>query len=315
MKLKFVWNLVKQTSMEWWEDNTFRMAAAIAFYTVFSLAPVLIIAVAIGGLLLNDAGYSVRTDLANELGGLVGDAGAKTIEQVLDSASASVHTPWALVVSTITILIGSSMVFIELQAALNDIWGVEPNPENSVLRKLLFARLRSFGIVLAVGLLLVVSLVLSTMLQIFQNHLDQWLPAGAWLWNGLNLAIWIVLVAILFAMIYKFLPDVRIRLKNVVIGALFTSVLFSLGKYVIGMYLGHTSYGSSYGAAGSFVVFLVWVYYSALICLFGAEFTHVYSRYLGERLQAEEFAAPKRDEKGEELAEPSKERSHRAVAR
>lgn len=297
------WQLIKQTSLEWWEDNTFRMAAAIAFYTIFSLAPVLIVAVAIGGLFLDDAEQSVRADLANELGALVGEAGGEAIEQVLDQASASASTPQALLISVLTILVGSTMVFIELQAALNEIWGVESKPRNSLLRQFLMARVRSFGIAMTVGLLLVISLVLSTTLQIFQNHLDRWLPAGAWLWNGLNLVVWILLVAVLFAMIYKFLPDVRIRWINVIIGAIVTSLLFSLGKYVIGLYLGHASYGSYYGAAGSFVVFLVWVYYSALICLYGAEFTHVYARLKRERVDTEEYAAPARDEKGREFEE------------
>lgn len=298
-----LWTLLKQTSIEWWEDNTFRMAAAIAFYTIFSLTPVLIVAVAIGGLLLDDADYSVRADLADELGTLVGPEGGKAIEQVLASASTSPHTPQAIFISAMTILIGSTMVFIELQAALNEIWGVELKPHTSMIRQLIMARVRSFGIAMMVGLLLVVSLVLSTALSIFQNFLDEWLPSGVSVWGALNSAVWIILVAVLFAMIYKFLPDVEIHWKDVAVGAVVTSLLFSLGKYVIGVYLGHASYGSSYGAAGSFVVFLVWVYYSALICLFGAEFTHVYARMIGDRLHSKEFAEPTHDEKGKELAD------------
>lgn len=303
MNWLMLWTLIKQTAIEWWEDNTFRMAAAIAFYTIFSLAPVLIVAVALGGLLLDDADYSVRTDLAHELGTLVGQEGGKAIEQVLQAASASAHTPQAILFSAITILIGSTMVFIELQAALNEIWGVELKPHTSMIRQLIMARVRSFGIAMMVGLLLVVSLVLSTALTVFQNYLDRWLPSGIGVWDALNSVVWIVLVAVLFAMIYKFLPDVEIHWKDVGVGAVVTSLMFSLGKYVIGVYLGHASYGSSYGAAGSFVVFLVWVYYSALICLFGAEFTHVYARLIGEHLHSKDFAEPAPDEKGKELAD------------
>lgn len=295
--------MLKQTSKEWWEDNTFRMAAAIAFYTIFSLAPVLVVAVAIGDLLLDEVDYSVRTDLAAELGKLVGEEGGKAIDQVLESAGSSAPTLQAILATAITILVGSTMVFIELQSALNEIWGVKVKPHAGLVRKFFIDRLRSFGIALTVGLLLVVSLVLSTLLQIVQNRLEASLPAGAWLWSSLHLVIWIFLIAVLFAMIYKFLPDVQIPWKNVVVGAVVTSLLFSLGKFVIGVYLGHASYGSSYGAAGSLVVFLIWVYYSALICLYGAEFTHVYTRMLGERLHSEEFAEPTDDEKGAALSD------------
>ncbi len=284
--------LLKETSLDWWMDNTFRMAAAVAFYTIFSLAPVLVMAESIGGLLLDNANYSVREELASELGTLVGTEGGKAIEQVLEAASNSAHTPQAILTSLITILIGSTMVFLELQAALNEIWGVKPKPRASVVRQFLWARMRSFGIALIVGMLLVVSLVFSTMLQIFQRHLDEWVPAEAWLWRNLNLATWFLLVTVLFAMIYKFLPDVQLAWKNVLVGAVVTSLLFSIGKAIIAAYLGHASFASVYGAAGSFVVFLVWVYYSSLICLYGAEFVQVYTRLSGEQLSPEEFAVP-----------------------
>lgn len=299
--LHFGWTLLKETSWDWWEDNTFRMAAAIAFYTIFSLAPVLIVTEWIGSLLLDEIDFTVRRDLANELGILIGAEGAKAIEVVLEQASASVRTPFGLLVSLFTILIGSTMVFLELQSGLNEIWGVKPKLQASIVKQFLMARVRSFGIAMMVGLLLVTSLVLSTILQIFQRRLDEWIPSGAWLWSSLNFATWILLVAMLFAMIYKFLPDVRLPWRNVILGAVVTSLLFSFGKFIIAIYLGHATFASAYGAAGSFVVFLVWVYYSALICLYGAEFTHAYTRLRGDHPPAEEFAEPEKSGKGEDL--------------
>lgn len=293
-------DLLKSTAVEWWNDNTFRLAASLAFYTIFSLAPVLIIAVALAGLVFNEGGsQSIRHHLANEIGMLVGGEGRDAIRQVLIKASVQANSPVAAVVGVVTMLIGSTFVFAELQSALNMIWDVEADPTSSMIRGFIRDRLRSFGVALAVGFVLVVSLLVSTVLSTAQRWLDSYLPGAPWVWRTLNLVAWLILVTVLFAMIYKYLPDVRIEWRDVIIGALVTAALFSLGKFLIGAYLGQMAFGSAYGGAGSFVVLLIWVYYSALICFFGAEFTQVYARRYGSKIRPQPHAVRvgrKRDE-------------------
>lgn len=291
MPLRDIFDVLKATFLEWWNDNTFRLAASLAFYTIFSLAPVLVIAVALAGLVFDQGGSeTIRQDLADEIGTLVGPEGRAAVEQVLEGASVDRGSPAAAVIGIVTVLIGSTFVFAELQSALNMIWDVRVDPTRSMIRGLVRDRLRSFGIALSVGFVLVVSLVVSTALSAAQNQLNNYLPGVSWLWRIANLLAWLVLVSGLFAMIYKYLPDVEITWRDVAIGALVTAVLFSIGKFAIGAYLGRMAFGSAYGGAGSFVVFLIWVYYSALICFFGAEFTQVFARRYGSRIRPQEHA-------------------------
>jgi membrane protein len=290
MHLHDLIDLLKSSAVEWWNDNVFRLASSLAFYTIFSLAPVLVIAVAVGGLIFVDGSMSVREGLANEIANLVGAEGGKAVEQVLGSASMETSSPTAAVVGILTVLAGSTFVFAELQSALNQIWDVQADPTRGMIRAFLRDRLRSFGIALAVGFLLIVSLIASTALNAAQDRLDAVLPGAGWLWRALNAVTWLILVAILFAMIYKYLPDVRITWRDVAIGAVVTACLFSVGKYVIGLYLGRMAFGTAYGGAGSFVVFLIWIYYSALICFFGAEFTQVFARRYGSKIRPQAHA-------------------------
>lgn len=290
MRVRELIDLLKATAREWWNDNTFRLAASVAFYTIFSLAPVLVIAVALAGFIFENGSESIRRDLANEVGTLVGPEGRDAVAQVLERASVESGSPLAATIGMITVLIGSTFVFVELQSALNLIWDVEADPTTSMIRGFLRDRMRSFGIALAVGFILVVSLIVSTALSTAQAQLEAYLPGGAWLWRSLNLLAWLILVTLLFAMIYKYLPDVRITWRDVAIGAFVTAVLFSVGKFLIGAYLGRMAFGSAYGGAGSFVVFLIWIYYSALICFFGAEFTQVYARRFGSKIRPQRHA-------------------------
>lgn len=190
----------------------------------------------------------------------------------------------------IALILGSSVVFAELQSALNQIWGVKSEVRRGLILDLVLDRLRSFSIALGVGFLLLVSLVLSAALSALQDYMTNWMPSVPWLWQAGNIVISLIVVAVLFAMIYKYLPDVQIEWHDVWIGAAFTSFLFNGGKYLISIYLGHAAVGSAFGAAGSFAVLLVWIYYSALISFFGAEFTQVYARRHGRQLQPEDHA-------------------------
>jgi membrane protein len=188
------------------------------------------------------------------------------------------------------LLVGSTAVFADLQQSLNQIWQVRSKPQRSTWKTLVGVRMRSFGIVLAVGFLLLVSMVFSALLNGFQNMISDQIQRVAWLWSLLNTMISFGIITMLFAMIYKYLPDVRIAWRDVMVGAAITSVLYSIGKYLIGYYLGTVAIASSYGAAGSFVILLIWIYYSALICFFGAEFTHVFAKWSGERIVPESYA-------------------------
>ena len=282
------WLLLKNTGIEWWKDNTFRLAASLAFYTIFSVAPVLLIAVGAASLFF--ARETAVNRVVAEMQRLVGDQGAGAIRQVLESSAGLGQGMWAIAIGVVTLVMGSSVVFAELQSALNQIWGVKSEVRRGLVLDLVLDRLRSFSIALGVGFLLLVSLVLSAALTALQEYLTNWMPSLPGLWQAGNIVISFIVVAVLFAMIYKFLPDVVIEWRDVWVGAAVTSFLFNAGKYLISIYLGHAAIGSAFGAAGSFAVLLVWIYYSALISFFGAEFTQVFARRNGRQIEPEEHA-------------------------
>lgn len=282
------WMLLRNTAIEWWNDNTFRLAASLAFYTIFSIAPVLLIAVGSASLFFSRETAVNR--VAEEMRRLVGDEGASALRQVLESSAGLGQGAWAITIGIATLILGASVVFAELQSALNQVWGVKSEVRRGLILDLVLDRLRSFSIALGVGFLLLVSLVLSAALSGLQDYLTNWMPSFPWLWQAGNIVISFFVVAILFAMIYKFLPDVQIEWHDVWIGAVVTSFLFNGGKYLISIYLGRAAIGSAFGAAGSFAVLLVWIYYSALISFFGAEFTQVYARRHGRRILPEQHA-------------------------
>jgi membrane protein len=282
------WLLLRNTATQWWNDDTFRFSASLAFYTMFSLAPVLLIAVGVASLFL--ARETATQQIVSEMQRLIGPNGAHAIKQIIDATTGLGKSIWAITTGLITFLLGATAVFAELQAALNKIWQVEANPHRGVILKLLLDRLRSFSIALAVGFLLLVSLVLSAVLNALQDYFTQWTPRLPWLWQSCNIIASFLVIALLFAMIYKYLPDARITWKDVWIGAGVTSALFTGGKYLISLYLGHAAVANAFGAAGSFAVLLIWIYYSALICFFGAEFTQVYACRHGKGIRPEEHA-------------------------
>lgn len=287
-KLGAAWMVLRNSGIEWWNDNTFRLAASLAFYTIFSLAPILLIAV--GSASLFFAREKAVNQVANELQRLIGEQGAGAIRQVLESTGGLGQGAWAITIGVVTLIFGSSVVFAELQSALNQIWGVQSEVRRGLILDLVLDRLRSFSIALGAGFLLLVSLILSAALSAVQDYLTNWMPSLPWLWQAGNITISFFVVALLFAIIYKYLPDVQIEWRDVWIGAFVTSLLFNGGKYVISIYLGHAAIGSAFGAAGSFAVLLVWIYYSALISFFGAEFTQVYARRRGRQIQPESHA-------------------------
>ncbi len=285
--------LAKETVTRWTEDKASALAAALAYYSLFSLAPLVLIAVAVAGLVFGH--QAAEGQLYTQLAGLIGDAGGKAVQSIV----ANMHQQGGGVVATIigiaTLLFGASGVFVQLQDSMNIIWKAKPPTTNGIV-EFLRVRLVSFSMVLGIGFLLLVSLVLSAFLAAVGDYLGMFLPGGAAVGQALNATVSLVVVTALFAMIYKLLPDTPVAWKDVWVGALLTSFLFTLGKFAIGFYLGKASVASSYGAAGSVVILLVWVYYSSLILYFGAEFTHVYSMRHGSRKAATHTPMPDRRE-------------------
>jgi membrane protein len=276
-----LWPLLRKSVQAWNDDYAPSMGAALAYYTTFSLAPVLIIVIAVAGLVFGQE--AARGEIVLQVGGLIGEPGAKTIEELLANASRPQSSVAASIVGLLTLLLGATSVFAELQSALDRIWRVPALPQRSGILTLVRARLWSFGMVVAMGFLLLVSLVIGAALSALSAWGRTLFPAGLAVLQALNLGLSFGVTALLFAMAYRILPRARIAWSDVWIGAVATAVLFTLGKYLIGLYLGRAAMSSGFGAAGSFVIILVWVYYSAQIFLVGAEFTWVFAHSHGSR--------------------------------
>ena len=287
-QLRASWEVLKLTFAEWTNDNAFQLSAALAFYTMFSIAPLLLIVVGVASFFL--APETATNRIVGEMEKMVGPQGAHAVQQVIESSRGFGKGLWAVSVGIVTLIMGATAVFGELQTALNYMWDVKAKPDRNAIMSLVITRLRSFSIALCVGFLLLVSLVISAVISGLQDYMNQWLPGFPSLWQAANVIASFFVVAVLFAMIYKFLPDVVISWKDVWIGAVVTALLFTGGKYLIGVYLGQTATASAFGAAGSLVVLLFWVYYSALIGFLGAEFVQVYARRYGSGIQPKKHA-------------------------
>ncbi len=289
MNLKVVWGLLKETFSEWNQDKAERMAAALAYYTMFSLAPLLIIVIAIAGSVFGQA--AARGEIVGQIQGLVGKDGAQLIQAAIQNANKPHTGTIASIISVVVLLFGASWVFAGLQDALNTIWEVQPKPGRGLIGAIR-AKFLSFGMILGIGFLLLVSLVLGAALSAVVHFVGNLLPGFDFLWQLLNFILSFVVITLLFGMIYKVLPDVKITWSDVWIGAAITSLLFTIGKFLLGLYLGNGSFGSAYGAASSLVILLAWVYYSAQILFFGAEFTKVYAKRYGSQLVPNDDAIP-----------------------
>jgi len=289
MSIKTIWLLLKTTFSQWRQDQASLMAAALAYYTVFSLAPLLIIVIAIAGAVFGE--QTAKGELVTQIQGLIGKDGAQLIQTAIENASQldPSQGPIPTLINIGLLLSGATVIFGQLQNSLNRIWNVEPKPGNGLfdfLRK----RFLSFSMVLVIAFLLLVSLVISTTLVILGNSLRDLVPGFTYLWQLLNFLVSFGIITLLFAMMFKILPDAQIAWKDVWIGAALTAVLFEIGKFLLGFYLGKTSLASAYGAAGSLVIILTWVFYSAQILFLGAEFTQVYVRNYGKEIAPAEYA-------------------------
>lgn len=292
--LREVWETIKETGSDWSNDNASRLAAALAFYAVLALAPLLMIAVAVAGFFLGTD--AARDKVAAELGGIVGGDAAESVHAVaVASAESPTKGVFGTIVGIVALFFGASGVFYELQSSLNTVWEVKPKPGGGIWSEVR-NRFFSFTMVLSVAFLLLVSLVLTSLLSAAGTFFSELLPGGETLWQVMNFCISGAIVAGLFAMIFKYIPDATISWRDVWLGGVVTAVLFTIGKFAIGVYFGKAAVGSAYGAAGSIIALVVWVYYAAQIFLLGAEFTQVQARRSGRRIEPSEGAVAMNDD-------------------
>jgi len=286
-KAQGIGSLLRDAFYAWIDDKAPALGAALAYYTVFALAPLLIIVIAIAGLAFGRE--AAQGQILSQIEGLVGEQGGRAVQAMLENARQPGPGIVASAIGLITLIIASTGVFAQLQVSLDTIWRVTPKPGRGILG-IIRDRLLSFLMVIVAGFLLLVSLVLSAALAALGKFFSYLLPVPEGVLHGVNFVVSFAVITLLFAAIYKVLPDAKISWSDVWIGAAVTSLLFSLGKFVIGLYLGKGSVASAYGAAGSLVIILVWVYYSAQILLYGAEFTAVYAIRYGSRIVPTENA-------------------------
>jgi len=273
-------SLLREVFAEWSKDNALSLGAALAYYTIFSMAPLLVLVIAIAGLVFGQK--AAEGQIVGQIAGLVGDTAAQTIQGMVARASRPAAGKLATVMSLGTMALGASGVFGQLQSSLNHIWEVGPSGKRG-FRGHLKKRAATFGMILGIGFLLLVSLVLSAALSGLHGVLTRHLPLAGRLLPALNFVLSFGVITALFAMMFKFLPETEMEWRDVWPGAAVTALLFTVGKTLIAIYLGRAGVTSVYGAAGSLVLILLWVYYSAQILFIGAEFTEVYSRRHGSR--------------------------------
>lgn len=287
MRIKSIGSLLKTTYTKWSDHHAPRLGAAVAFYALLSFAPLVVLTLAAAALVFgHDTAANGLIDQARQM---IGSRGADAVKALLVSAQKPSSGLLASLIAFVTLLFGASGVFSELRDALNTIWDAEPKKQSGILA-MVKERLFSFGMVLSVGFLLLVSLVLSAAINTIDKFFGQFLPLPAAVLESLNLVVSLAVITVLFALLFKFVPARKIAWRDVKVGALGTAFLFAIGKLLLGIYLGKASVGSSYGAAGSLIAVIVWVYYSAQIFFFGAEFTRVYAD--ADRLSRGPAASP-----------------------
>jgi membrane protein len=285
---KQFWRVIVATFTGFIDDNGLKLSASLAYYTVFSVAPLLILIISLTSLFLgHDA---INNNLYPEIKEYVGSQAAVQIQEIIKKLQFSGKTGVALVTGIIVLLVGASSMFVEIQDSLNIIWRVKAKPKRGWV-KLVQNRFLSFSLIISLGFLLLVSLMINIAVSALSAKLAHFLPGVTVLvLSGINLAITLIVIAVLFGIIFKVLPDVKIHWNNVRMGAIFTAILFMIGQYLIGQYIQYTAQGSAYGAAGSIIIILIWIYYSSAILYIGAEFTQVYAEATGCNIEPADYA-------------------------
>ena len=287
--LKDIWSIIKQSFSDFIDNKVLKLSAALAFYTIFSLPAMLIIVISVSDIFYGRA--AIEGTLYHQIAEFVGTDAALQIQQTIRGAALSQSSYFATIVGIITLLFGATSVFNEIQDSINHIWKLKSKPKGTGFLKMLINRLLSFSLVISLGFLLLVSLLINGLMDMLITRLTSMFPELTVIMiYVVNVIITFSITALLFAMIFKVLPDARIKWKHVRAGAFTTAILFMLGKFLIGYYLGHSKLSSTYGTAGSVIVMLLWVYYSAMILYFGAVFTHVFAAHSGSRIYPNNYA-------------------------
>jgi membrane protein len=287
MRAPMILAIFRTALSAWWNDDALRLGASLSYYTLFAIAPVLLVATAIAGTVFG--ADAARGEIVGQLDQLVGREGAQAVQSLLEGASQRRAGIVATAAGSLAFIVAATGAFLELQAALNTIWHVKPNP-GIKLREFVIDRLRSFGLVVAIGFLLMVSLAVTAGLAALSESLAGPFSNIPLVWSGMTVVVSLVVTAALFALLYRVLPDVHLSWRDVMTGACVTAVLFTIGQQVIGLYLGQSVVVASYGATGSLMILLLWVYYSCQILLFGAEVTRAYALHRGTQAAPESFA-------------------------
>ncbi|MGH2648461.1 MAG: YihY/virulence factor BrkB family protein, partial [Ginsengibacter sp.] len=287
-KLRDIFSYIKKVFVEFSADNILKYSASLAYYTVFSIAPLLVIISTLSGIFFGKE--AVNGELFNQLKGLIGAEAAIQIQEIVKNIHLTGNNFFASVVSIIILLIGATSIFGEVQDSLNKIWGLRVKTKK-IWWKLILTRLLSFSLILSIGFILIVSLILNAIVSAFGNFLSRYIHHfSVYLIQTIEAALSFVVATFLFSLMFKLLPDAKIRWKDVLFGGFITAILFSLGKFAIGYYLGKSNLTTLYGAAGSIIIIMVWVYYSSIILYLGAEFTKVHANLFGRKIQPNEFA-------------------------
>lgn len=292
--IRYIWdkilvsfNLLRQAATEFSNDNALKFSASLSYYTLFSLAPMLTIVIAVSSIWLGRE--AAQGYLYKQFEGLLGTVGALQVQEMISNAHVSGNTPLATAIGIVTLLFGATGVFLEIQDSINAIWSLKAKPKRGWL-KFLKNRLLSFSLIIGIGFLLLVSLALSALLSVVYDFVNQHFGETAWLSWIISNAINIGAVVLLFAVIFKVLPDANLKWRDVWVGSFFTALLFLLGKFLINIYLSQSSTLSVYGAAGAVVLIILWIYYSSAILYFGAEFTKVYANKYGNKIRPNQYA-------------------------
>jgi membrane protein len=287
--VKDIWAITKQSFSDFIDNKVLKLSAALAFYTIFSLPAMLIIIISVSDIFYGRA--AIEGTLYHQIAEFVGKEAALQIQQTIRGAALSKSSYFATIVGIVTLLFGATSVFYEIQDSINHIWKLKSKPKGTGFLKMLINRLLSFSLVITLGFLLLVSLLINGLMDLLITRLTVMFPQLTVIAvYTVNVIITFGITALLFALIFKVLPDARIKWKHVRAGAITTAILFMLGKFLIGYYLGHSGLSSTYGTAGSVIVMLLWVYYSAMILYFGAVFTHVYAAHTGNRIYPNNYA-------------------------
>jgi len=280
-------SLLRESFLSWRRDKASLLAASLAYYTIFSLPALLLVAISVASIFVDEK--IVEGGLRTQLTRFIGERGTVAIQSILDSIDAAGYSTTVTIIGFAALLLGATGIMVQLQSALNTIWKVEPEPGRRI-KRFLMGRLLSLALVLSLGFLLIASLILSTIATILAHFLVQYIPAAAIALPLADIFVSFLLVFILFALLFKYLPDVEIRWKDVWVGAALTAFLYIIGKTIMGIYLAYSTVLSAFGVTASIIVLLLWVYYSAQILFFGAEFTKCYSEMYGSRIRPSEGA-------------------------